>query len=87
MTPETRVPDGETPARCPHCDRPFRRERERDLHVGEDHAGDATEAEVAAAEEAAAAETDELFVFHMKVVAAIALIYAGFVIVYMVLAG
>lgn len=97
MTPEravaTPVPDTDVPSddrpvpRCPYCDRPFRRERERDLHVGEEHGDACTGEERTAYERADDAEVDELFLYHMKVVAAIALIYSGFVIVYMVLAG
>ena len=86
--PETDVPEDDRPVpRCQYCDRPFRRVRERDLHVGEVHADACTDEERTAYERADGEEVDELFLYHMKVVAAIALIYSGFVIVYMVLAG
>lgn len=88
VPPETDVPEDDQPVpRCPYCDRPFRRERERDLHVGEQHGDACTDEERTAYERADDEEVDELFLYHMKVVAAIALIYSGFVIVYMVLAG
>ncbi|WP_254545930.1 DUF7410 domain-containing protein [Halomarina pelagica] len=70
----TRVPDGEPAVRCPYCGRPFPRERLRTLHVGERHADASTDGERAAAETAAEAEADDLFVYHLKVIAAIVLV-------------
>lgn len=69
---------------CPHCEHPFAAEQLRALHVGEAHAGVASEAELADYREALDAETDRLFVFHLKVIGAIAFLYAGFVLAYMV---
>lgn len=81
--PETAVPDGETPAaRCPYCDRPFRTERLRALHVGEVHADVCTDTERGAYDEAYEAESDELFVFHLKVMAALVLLTFGLVYAY-----
>ncbi len=69
---EVAVPPGEQPgARCPYCDRPFTAERLRALHVGERHPGAATAAEREAFEAAYDAESDELFVYHLKVIAGI----------------
>jgi len=86
--PETEVPDGEIPAAtCPYCDRPFKTERQRDLHVVEHHAAIASEADRSAAEAANEAEVDELFFYHMKVIVAIGLLYSALVIVYMVVLG
>ena len=82
-TPRTVVPAGETPARCPHCERPFRSSRQRDLHVGERHPAHTAE-ERAAYEAAREAEANDLFVFHLKVIAAITMLYAGFIVLYMV---
>lgn len=77
------VPADEEPAaRCPHCDRPFRRERFRDLHVGEVHLAEASEAELDRYEEADDAEDDDLFVFHLKIVAAIVAVIMGYVYLY-----
>lgn len=78
-TPETVLPDGDDdPAVCPHCDRPFVTERQRALHVGERH--DATPAERRAYEDARVDESDELFRLHLKVVAAVGLLYAASVV-------
>lgn len=86
--PETVVPAGETPAAsCPYCDRPFKAERQRDLHVIEQHPEDASGDEREAAEAANDAEVDELFFYHMKVIVAIGLLYSALVIVYMVVLG
>jgi hypothetical protein len=86
--PPTEVGDDETvAARCPHCDRPFTAERARDLHVGEVH-GDASSAEERTAyEEARAAERDDLFYFHLRVVAALAVLYSAVVLLYMIALG
>ena len=79
--PETTVPDGETPpARCPYCGRPFRARRLRALHVGEAHPSRRTDAERAAYESALEEEEDDLFLYHLKVVAALGSVYAAFVI-------
>jgi hypothetical protein len=69
---ETELPEGEEPAaRCPHCARPFPTERLRALHVGERHAETASTAEREAHATAREAEADELFVYHLKVIAGI----------------
>lgn len=84
-TPETEVPAGETPtARCPYCDRPFTTERAHALHIGEAHRNEWTETEGKTYEQALDNESDELFVFHLQVVVALGLLYAGFVLAYMV---
>jgi hypothetical protein len=85
--PETAVPPGETPAaRCRHCGRPFPDEEGWALHVGEVHPEAVDAAEREAYEAADAAERDELFVYHMKVVVALGLLYSVGVLGYMVLA-
>ncbi|MFB6296393.1 MAG: hypothetical protein ABEH66_06090 [Halobacteriales archaeon] len=86
--PETELPAGETPAaNCPYCDRPFDGKRARDLHVGEHHAGEATQVELDAYDEAREAERDELFMYHVKVVVALGVIYSVVVLVYMAALG
>lgn len=86
--PETEVrPDETVAAACPHCGRPFRAERVRDLHVGEAHEADCTDDERAAYEAAREAERDDLFYFHLKVVAALGVLYSVVVLVYMVALG
>jgi len=75
-------PDDPPAARCPHCDRPFRSERLRDLHVLETHPEDATDEERDRYEAAKEDEDDELFVFHLKIVAAIVAVIMGYVYLY-----
>lgn len=83
--PETSVPAGEQPAgRCSYCGRPFATERLHALHVGETHPGRCTDAEREAYERARQDEDDELFLFHFKVVGALGVTYALFVLAYMV---
>lgn len=85
-TPETAA--NETAAeRCPYCGRPFPSTHLHALHLGEAHPGDCTAAERDAYEDARDAETDELFVFHLKVIAAIGAMWAVFVLAYMVVLG
>src|SRR6056297_2545419 len=80
---DVRVPDGETPARCPHCQRPFRTERLRALHVGDFHGRDCTDDEREAYDEAREAEREALFVYHLKVVAGLVAVYAIFFLTYL----
>lgn len=81
VVPETAVPDGETPeATCPYCDRPFRRERYQVLHVVEAHADRATAGEHEAYDAVLDEESDDLFIYHLKVLFALGALYAAFVI-------
>jgi hypothetical protein len=85
---ETRSREGESPvASCAYCGRPFADQSAHDLHVGEVHDGVATDAERASAGDAAAAERDELFYFHLRVVGAIAVLYTVLVLLYMIALG
>lgn len=86
-TPEFDVSDDDPIRRCPYCERPFASQRLWALHLGERHPEACTDAERAAAEDATDEELDELFVFHIKVVAALTLLYAVLVLVYMVVLG
>jgi len=81
--PETYVPPGETPvARCRHCGRPFRTERLYALHLGETHRGACTVEEVTAYEDALESESDDLFVFHLKLVATLVTVFFAFSYLY-----
>jgi hypothetical protein len=83
--PETAVPPGEEPAAtCPYCSRPFRDGGRCALHVGARHPERCTEAEQAAYESAREAEGDELFTYHLGVIAALGVVYALLVLAYMV---
>lgn len=79
--PAWSVPADDPPAaRCPHCERPFRARRARDLHVGEVHGDAATADERAAYAAAVEAEADDLFLLHLKVVFALGAVYAALVV-------
>lgn len=80
---DLRVPDEETPVRCPHCGRPFRTERLRALHVGDVHDDELTDDEREAVESALEAEREDLFIFHLKVVASLVGLYAFFFFTYL----
>ncbi|WP_276302365.1 DUF7410 domain-containing protein [Halorussus lipolyticus] len=81
--PEVRVPDGETPPRCPYCARPFRTERLRALHLGDVHAEECTPDQHDEYDEAREAEREDLFIFHLKVVACLVAVYAFLLLSYM----
>lgn len=81
VVPETAVPDGETAeATCPYCERPFRRERYRTLHVVEAHPERATARERETYDAVLDEESDDLFIYHLKVLFALGALYAAFVI-------
>jgi hypothetical protein len=83
--PDTRVPDGHEPAAtCPYCDRPFPERQLRDLHVGISHEG-ITDEEQDAYDAAVDDETDDLFVYHLMVIGALVALYAGLIILYMII--
>ena len=82
--PDWDVPPEEAPIRCPRCDRPFRTEQYRDLHLVEHDLDSLTDLERAAYEAALDAEDDDLFVFHLKIVAALSVLYTVLVLAYMV---
>ena len=82
--PETAVPADEEPVTCPYCGQPFRESATRALHVGEQHADAHSPAEGEAYESAREAESDELFMYHLRVIAALGVLYAVLVLLYMI---
>lgn len=83
MTVQTTVPEGDHPeATCPYCDRPFPDESLRALHIGDHHADACTPDERDAYDAAYEAESDTLFVYHLKVIAALILVYGAFTLLY-----
>jgi NAD-dependent SIR2 family protein deacetylase len=80
-------PDREAPAACPYCDRPFASVRARNLHVGEVHPEQCTDAERRAYEDADDQEMDELFLYHIKAVVVIGVTWGLVVMLYMVALG
>lgn len=87
VSPEFDIDDEEPAAWCPYCDRPLASRRLWALHLGDSHPDDCTDAERTAVAEATDEELDDLFVFHIKVVAALTLLYAVVVLVYMIVLG
>lgn len=82
--PDWDVPAEEAPVRCPRCDRPFRTEQYRDLHLVEHDLESLSELERTAYEAALDAEDDDLFVFHLKIVAVLSILYTVLVLAYMI---
>lgn len=79
---EFEVPNEETPqARCPYCERPFAAERVCTLHLVA-HQDEWTDAEQSAYEDAYESETDELFIYHLKVVALLVFVFFTFMYTY-----
>jgi|AntDeeMetagen681_2_1112603.scaffolds.fasta_scaffold32280_1 uncharacterized C2H2 Zn-finger protein len=77
------VPDDATEYRCPYCDRPFRTERYRTLHLGLDHPDLIDEAEREAFQDAYLEENDEIGRFRLKVLGTLVLVYFLFLFVYL----
>lgn len=81
------VPAEATPVeRCEHCGRPFKTDRAVSLHRGEVHASLPADQQ-AAYEQAREAERDELFLFHIRTVVALGVLYAITVLLFMVALG
>lgn len=82
LTPDQFTVDDSVANHCPHCGRPLATEHLRTLHVGERHSEEMTEAEAEAYEAAQDQESDDLFVFHIKVMAIITLVTFIFIYTY-----
>lgn len=67
---------------CPHCDHPLATDHLRALHVGEQHPEAMSDTEADAFAAARDQESDDLFVFHIKVLAAITLVTFIFIYTY-----
>jgi hypothetical protein len=76
--------DRSPPARCRHCGRPFPTNRLHAIHLGQAHEDDLSDAEREAFEDAWDSESDELFMYHLKVIASLGALYAVLVLIYMV---
>lgn len=86
--PETVVLESDPPATyCPYCNQPFDTDQTCALHVGETHQDVWTDVEETAYEDALAAEDDELWVYTMKTVVGLALLYGVFMIAYIIALG
>lgn len=80
---EMAIPSDETPAaRCPYCGRPFATEQLCILHLGDSHRDEWTEIEQDEHEDAYKTESDELFIYHMKVIITLVILFFAFVYTY-----
>jgi hypothetical protein len=80
---EMAVPPDETPsAHCPYCDRPFATEELCVLHLGDSHQDEWTETEREEHEDAYKTESDALFIYHMKVIIALVVLFFAFMYTY-----
>lgn len=77
--------DAEAAHACPHCGRPFARERYRTLHLGLDHYETLTEPEREAFVEEYRAETDDIRRFRLKALAVLIAVYFAFLFLYLVI--
>ncbi|MFB6219804.1 MAG: DNA-binding protein [Halolamina sp.] len=85
INPETRInSNSEEAVECPHCGRPFTDDRPLALHVGETHRGTLDSAEEERYESAREAEDEDLFIFHLKMVVVLGILYAAVVLGYMI---
>jgi hypothetical protein len=82
LTPDQYRVDDEAAEHCPYCGRPLATEHLRTLHVGERHADAMTDAEEEAYEAAHDEESEDLFIFHIKVMAIITLVTFVFIYTY-----
>jgi len=82
---ETAVPDGDEPSTCPHCGRRFPRERAVTLHVGLDHADEASDEAVEAFQATYREERTELRRFQLLALAVLVVLYFGFLFAFAVL--
>lgn len=73
-------------ATCPYCGRPFPEGRILTLHKGSSHAEELSETEWAAVREAREQETEDLRTFKLLALAALVVLYFGFLITYAILA-
>jgi hypothetical protein len=71
-------------ATCPHCGRPFRRERHLDLHLGLDHGDRVDDGARERFETAYIDEGEEIRRFRLKVLAVLVVLYFGFLFTYSV---
>ncbi|AEN05385.1 hypothetical protein [Halolamina sp.] len=82
LTPDQFTVDDSEAEYCPYCGRPLASEHLWALHVGEHHPDAMTEAETETYEAANEQESDDLFVFHIKVMAIITLVTFVFIYTY-----
>lgn len=72
------IPDDADPVRCPYCDRAFRTKQLQSLHLDETHSDEISERQAEEIATARDAEADAMFVFHLKVIGALVLVFMFF---------
>ncbi|WP_226007944.1 DUF7410 domain-containing protein [Natrinema salinisoli] len=72
--------DDQSSARCPYCDRPFRRDRFESLHRGREHPDRLSDRERAVFERAAREERTELRRFRLYALGTLVALYFGLLI-------
>ncbi|MFC6734283.1 MULTISPECIES: hypothetical protein [unclassified Haladaptatus] len=88
VTPDTVVFETDPPAvYCPYCERPFDTDLTLALHVGEAHQDEWSDTDQTAYEDALAEEDDDLWLYHMKIVVGLAILYGVFIAAYMIVLG
>jgi len=87
IDPPTDVPDDAEAVRCPYCERPFADAERRALHVGEVLALAMDEAEEHAFKAARESEQDAMWLYHMKVVVALLVLYMAIGLLYLLVLG
>jgi hypothetical protein len=81
--PETAIPEeGDVVARCSYCDRPFLNQRLHDLHLGEMHPETCTADQLETYRDAVERERDDIYLFHIKAVVTLGVLYTASVIGY-----
>ena len=78
------APSAADAAICPYCGRPFTTDRYRDLHRGQTHADQLTEAEIDAYRSALTAEREDLKRFRLLALGGLVALYFGFLLTYAV---
>lgn len=79
---EYAVPADADAYECPYCDDVQPREDLRDLHVGHQHAEAATEDELETFDRTFERESNDVFIYHLKVISGVVVIYFVFLFTY-----
>ncbi|MFB6195731.1 MAG: DNA-binding protein [Haloplanus sp.] len=86
--PVVSVPrEGDPPATCDYCGRPFESEHAHALHLGDRHAEECTAEERRASEQASDDERERLFYLQVKALLLLALLWMTTLLGYMLAGG
>ena len=76
------VPAGAPAHECPYCEAVLPEVDLLELHVGVEHEDEATEAELEAFEDTFEQESNQVFIYHLKVISLVVAIYFVFLFTY-----